>query len=387
MYHQPPEAGRTTQAEKWQRHDRFARWGLWRAEVLNTEDPEHRGRVQVRVLHLHPPGLQPAAAESSDGTAQSDILVQANTTGATPFEGVPPDACPWAEPCFAFGGKKGFNSGAIMVPYVGSTVWVAFEMGFSGRPVWFGSWLGKDEIPEEIAEATNMADIRLIRTEFGHLLKMDDTDSTETCFLGIAPLTGDKIRFLEFDEPNTEVRLFNDPANDPAAAGSGTRIYMTEDEMIISKGDPANAQVITIDANKIEVKSGTSIVTINKNGDIAIAAAGKVTTNSTAATEMTAGTGLTITVTGNASINATGNAEVIATGAATIGGVTGTNLGAAGGQGVCLDSLIAVIATAYGIYNTHTHPTAALGPPSPPSATMVPPAVGVNSSVLVKSAF
>jgi hypothetical protein len=358
MYHQVPDVNMRSPADRWMKHDRFGRFGFWRAEVINTADPEHRGRVQVRVLHLHPPGLQPAASAGKDEAAKSDILVQANATGATSFEGVPPDSCPWAEPCFAFGGKKAFNSGHIMVPYVGSTVWVAFEMGFSGRPVWFGSWLGREEIPDEIAASTNMADVRLIRTEFGHLLLMNDNANAGTCLLGISPETGDKVRFLEFDEVNKEVRLFNDPANDVTAPGTGTRVYMTEDELILSKGDESSAQVITIDASKIEIRAGTSIVTINKSGDVAVESPG-----------------------GNITATTAGNVDVQATGDIT--------LGPAAAQGVCLDSLITVIATAYGIFNTHTHiyspGPGAPTPTAPPATPQVVPVIGTNSSSTVKA--
>jgi len=371
------------------KHDRFARFGLWRAEVINVADPEFRGRIQVRVLHLHPPGLQPSSSGDAGGAAKSDILVKANTTGATAFEGVPPDSCPWAEPAYPFGGKKGFNAGFVMTPYVGSTVWVAFEMGYSGRPVWFGSWLGKDEIPEEIVNADKMQDIRLIRTEFGHLLLFDDTPSDARAFLGVCPDTGDRVRFLELDEANKEVRLFNDP--DGAGTGTGTRIYMTEDEMIISKGDPASAQVITLDSSKIEVKAGTSVVTITKNGDITISSpAGNITA--------TAGGNAVVNATGSVGVTAGTTATIQAGGAASIIAPTGVNLGGvAGGQGVCLDSLIAVIAAAYGIFNAHKHeynpngsgiPAMTSIPqlvPAGPTTPMVPPVAGVNSSSIVKS--
>jgi uncharacterized protein involved in type VI secretion and phage assembly len=52
----------------------------------------------------------------------------------------------WAMPCVAFGGNQ---SGAYVVPAVGSGVWVTFELGDPDRPVWMGGWWGsRPEIPD-----------------------------------------------------------------------------------------------------------------------------------------------------------------------------------------------------------------------------------------------
>lgn len=341
--------------------NRFKRYGLYRAEVLRTDDGQHRGRIQVRVLQMHPPAVQPTADTISTAPKES-VLNKVTSTGASPRAGVPPDACPWAEPCVPFGGKKGGNSGHITLPYVGSTVWVMFEQGFSGKPIWMGSWLGTGEVPQEIAAATSMEKIRLIRTEFGHLLLMDDTTGAERCFLGVAPTTGSRIRFLELDEANQEVRLFNDP--DGAGTGTGTRIYMTEDEVLISKGDPASNVSLQLNDSLITLKAGTTTITLNKSGDVTLST----------------GTNCTLSVTGNVAVNASGD----------------VTLGTGAAQGVCLDSLLAIINTAYGIFDNHAHEviggssagwTGGPGGPAgtPATVTMVPPVLGVNSSSTVKA--
>ena len=293
---------------------RFKRFGIYRAEVLRTDDSQFRGRIQVRVLHLHPTAIQPTADTTSTRPKES-ILAKVTTTGATPRSGVPPAACPWAEPCYPFGGKKGGNSGFIMTPYVGSTVWVMFEHGYSGKVVWMGCWLGSNDIPDEIANPAAMANIRLIRTEFGHLILMDDTPGTERMFLGVAPATGARVRFLEFDEANAEVRLHND------LGGTGTKIFMSDGEILLSAG-------------------GTTSLSIKKTGEVTILTAGPITL----------GTGPT--------------------------------------QGVCLDSLIAVITTAYAVYDAHTHTItggSSAGTTSIPSALQIAPTIGVNSSASVKA--
>jgi hypothetical protein len=59
-----------------------------------------------------------------------------------------------------------------MLPAVNSTVWVAFEMGFSGNPIWLGSWLGSGEVPSEAT--ANPQYIRVIKTPTGHKIVFDD---------------------------------------------------------------------------------------------------------------------------------------------------------------------------------------------------------------------
>lgn len=314
------------------KHDRFSRFGLWRAEVINTDDPQNRGRIQVRVLQLHPAAITPTA-DTKPGEAKSDVLVVSNASGATPRAGVPKDACPWAEPCVPFGGKKNFNSGHLMVPYVGSTVWVAFEQGYSGRAVWLGSWLGRNELPEEIGTGAKMKDVRLIRTAFGHLLLFDETEGAEKLYLGIAPSTGDRVRFLEFDEAGAAVTL----SNEPSGIGSGTRIYMTETQLL--------------------VEAGTTKLTLNHNNDVTLET----------------GTNCTLTVTGNVAIDASGNVTI----------------GAGAVQGVCLAPLLTTLSNFMTLYASHTHTItsgSSAGTTTPPiTGSPVTPVAGVDSSLTVKA--
>lgn len=342
--------------------NRFKRFGPYRAEVLSTEDDQHRGRIQVRVLQIHPPAIQPTA-DTTSGAPKESVLNKVTSTGASPRAGVPPDACPWAEPCLPFGGRKGGNSGHIQLPYVGSTVWVMFEQGYSGKPVWMGSWLGKNEVPDEISTSTDMADIRLIRTEFGHLLLMDDSADAARTFLGIAPTTGDRVRFLELDETNKEVRLFNDP--DGAGTGTGTRIYMTEDEILISKGNPTSNVSLQLNDSLIKLTAGTTTLTMNKNGNVSIVS----------------GTNCNLTVTGNVDITATGNVDIAATG--TVG------LGVGAVAGVCLAPLLTTLSNFMTLYSGHTHTitggSSAGTTSTPDTGAPTAPVAGVDSSFTVKA--
>lgn len=75
---------------------------FYRAYVVSTEDPEHLGRVKIRIPTLH----------SSNSS------------------------CPWAYPaCFT---GMGFQTGMFILPPVGSIVFVAFEYSDEHRPIYFG---------------------------------------------------------------------------------------------------------------------------------------------------------------------------------------------------------------------------------------------------------
>lgn len=73
--------------------------GLYRGLVLRTDDPENRGRVQVKVPDLN-----------GDG------------------------AFDWALPCIPPTGAS------LVLPALGAPVWVMFEHGDPDHPVWLGSW-------------------------------------------------------------------------------------------------------------------------------------------------------------------------------------------------------------------------------------------------------
>ena len=89
--------------------------GIYRAQIVNSEDPENRGRLQVRVPAIH--GLSAAL---------------------------------WADPCsLPLDGGVGPSQPEVWYhthslvggsgPEVGG-VWVMFEAGDPGKPVWMGVW-------------------------------------------------------------------------------------------------------------------------------------------------------------------------------------------------------------------------------------------------------
>jgi hypothetical protein len=79
-------------------------YGLYRATVVDAQDPTQRGRVKVVV---------------------PDLLS---------------DSPVWAMPCFPY--IDNVQNGRVTPP-VGAHVWIQFEKGDPGNPVWMG-WLGDD---------------------------------------------------------------------------------------------------------------------------------------------------------------------------------------------------------------------------------------------------
>jgi uncharacterized protein involved in type VI secretion and phage assembly len=75
----------------------------------------------------------------------------------------------WAMPCVPYAGP---NVGVIMLPEVGSGVWIEFEGGDVSYPVWVGMYWHSGEIPSE-ASAT----VKSIITSAGSIAMDDDAGS------------------------------------------------------------------------------------------------------------------------------------------------------------------------------------------------------------------
>lgn len=86
-------------------------FGKYRGKIVNTVDPMQMGRIQVSV---------PAVLD--DGTVS------------------------WAMPCTPFAGP---NVGFFAIPPPGANIWVEFEGGDPGFPIWSGCFWGRGELPTE----------------------------------------------------------------------------------------------------------------------------------------------------------------------------------------------------------------------------------------------
>ena len=114
-------------------------YGKYRGTVLQNVDPEFRGRLMCMV---------------------PDVL------GVLPSN--------WCEACPPLAGPTGPPMGVYMVPPIGAGVWVEFEQGDPGKPIWSGCRFGTGDTPT-LALAGNPADPNIcIQSLLQHMVMISD---------------------------------------------------------------------------------------------------------------------------------------------------------------------------------------------------------------------
>src|SRR6185436_7968308 len=108
-------------------------YGKYRGIVTDNNDPDNQGRIK----------------------AQVDALNGAETY--------------WALPVSPFAGD---SHGLVLIPEVGSGVWIEFEAGDSNRPLWTGSWWASGAMPSDGGVKK-----RALVTSNGHKLVLDEDGS------------------------------------------------------------------------------------------------------------------------------------------------------------------------------------------------------------------
>lgn len=146
------------------RETRSKVYGVAVGVVINNQDPQGQGRVQISFPTL------------------SD-----NTIGA------------WARIAVLMAGNQ---RGTFFLPEVGDEVLVAFEYGDLSRPyVLGGLWNGQDAPPDTNADGKNNK--RLIKSRSGHIVRFDDTDGSEK--IEIIDKTGNNS--ITFDAANNVIKI------------------------------------------------------------------------------------------------------------------------------------------------------------------------------------
>ena len=97
---------------------------------------------------------------------------------------------PWALPCAPYSGD---GVGIYAVPPVGAGVWIEFEAGDPARPIWAGCWWGTEQLPQNETGAATKPSIKIIRTESGTMLTMDDDKQV----IALSDENGDNILKIE----------------------------------------------------------------------------------------------------------------------------------------------------------------------------------------------
>ncbi len=106
-------------------------FGKYRGIVTNVDDPNNQCRIKARV----------------------DGVLNGQETG-------------WALPVAPFAGD---GHGMVMLPAVGSGVWIEFEAGRLDNPLWSGAWWAGGQRPNPQG-----ANVRVIVSENGHTVILDD---------------------------------------------------------------------------------------------------------------------------------------------------------------------------------------------------------------------
>jgi hypothetical protein len=76
----------------------------------------------------------------------------------------------------------GGGHGVVMLPKVGSGVWIEFEAGQLDNPIWSGAWWANGERPDPQGAA-----VRVIVSEHGHKLILDDESDEVKLVHGSGP--------------------------------------------------------------------------------------------------------------------------------------------------------------------------------------------------------
>jgi hypothetical protein len=109
-------------------------FGKYRGVVKDNQDPAGRGRLEV-------------------------------------FVSVMGDQAVWAMPCVPYAGA---NMGLYAMPEVGTGVWVEFEGGDVSFPIWVGCFWADKQAPENGQGAAATPALKILRTQQGLLLTLDD---------------------------------------------------------------------------------------------------------------------------------------------------------------------------------------------------------------------
>lgn len=210
---------------------------VYRAIVVRVDDPEERGRIQLRspaVGHVEAPEV-------------------------------------WVPPAFD---GAGTSRGSFWPPEVGDAVYVTFQQGNAGRPqCYFGGWYGtrdsEADLPSEFAYTDGRPETRGFVTRGGHRLIFKDTADGELVELAWhKPASGDASR-----EQPAEDRRLSDPDSGAASADrgggdtsvlrfladGGIELVDAKSQRVHLKGDgtiyveDANGNTMTLDDNGVTI--------------------------------------------------------------------------------------------------------------------------------------
>ncbi|MEJ2664926.1 MAG: phage baseplate assembly protein V [Spirochaetia bacterium] len=138
-------------------------FGKYRGTVTDVNDSTKRGRIKVKV---------PAVLDDQEV---------------------------WAMPCVAYAGE---NIGSYLIPKQGSGVWIEFEGGDPSYPVWTGCFWADNEAPKDIAGTQAAPHMKIIRSERGLMVTMNDQPQEIT----VSDEDGNNQLFIEVQQGKVTVK-------------------------------------------------------------------------------------------------------------------------------------------------------------------------------------
>jgi len=161
----------------------------------------------------------------------------------------------WARPCFPFG--------HFQVPPEGAKVWVEFEAGDTGYPIWVGVWYADGDVPPE-ANITP-PDNRVIQTPSGHTIELMDKQGEEKIVIrhkknsflsvtkdGSVVISNDKGSFLNLDSAESAATLMEQHGNLLNMSSDGIVMVNKNGVAVEMKGD--NLRVLSNGTVQISAK-------------------------------------------------------------------------------------------------------------------------------------
>lgn len=138
-------------------------FGKYRGIVIDNADETHRGRVKVRV---------PAVLHALEV---------------------------WAMPCLPY---TGHNVGTYWIPEPDAGVWVEFEGGDPSFPIWVGGYWVNDELPHNQENADAAPSRRILRSESGLMVSLDD----DSHILTLSDSDGSNFMTIEVDAGTIKIQ-------------------------------------------------------------------------------------------------------------------------------------------------------------------------------------
>jgi hypothetical protein len=220
----------------------FSRYyGIYRAIVIDTKDPQKRGRCRV---------LVPALGHQDESDVPTDIYALPCSNGLSI-------------------GSNNIPHGVFFPPEVGDQVFVCFERGLAQNPIYMGGWWhdGAEGSAPEIRK--EVPTVRGLRTVYGHEVLFDDANGNVTIVVGsgsggqcaskitmsattvtVASNGGAVVRLQEGD-----VEAQNKAGATLSLAGSSVT-FATPNDGVRYEANSSNVQLVA--RGKVEI-SGTSI--------------------------------------------------------------------------------------------------------------------------------